>query len=132
VNIMVPEPISTAYFINPSHQSVCLYVYYPLSLLGKASVKYIPPFIARQRLGKHVPTATNTRKNRGIAGRVSLWVCLCISLSLLGNNSVQKFPQQRSIVGGVVLYAVLVVLEERRRSLLPRTSCKPTFLILKK
>jgi hypothetical protein len=25
--IMAPEPISTAYFINPSHQSVCLYVY---------------------------------------------------------------------------------------------------------
>jgi hypothetical protein len=24
--IMAPEPISTAYFINPSHQSVCLYV----------------------------------------------------------------------------------------------------------
>jgi hypothetical protein len=25
--IMAPEPISTAYFINPSHQYVCLYVY---------------------------------------------------------------------------------------------------------
>jgi hypothetical protein len=25
--IMVPEPISAAYFMNPSHQSVCLYVY---------------------------------------------------------------------------------------------------------
>jgi hypothetical protein len=25
--IMAPEPISTAYFINPSHQSVCLYLY---------------------------------------------------------------------------------------------------------
>jgi hypothetical protein len=25
--IMTPEPISTAYFINPSHQSVCTYVY---------------------------------------------------------------------------------------------------------
>jgi hypothetical protein len=24
--IMAPEPMSTAYFINPSHQSVCLYV----------------------------------------------------------------------------------------------------------
>jgi hypothetical protein len=25
--ITAPEPISTAYFINPSHQSVCLFVY---------------------------------------------------------------------------------------------------------
>jgi hypothetical protein len=34
--IMPPEPISTAYFINPSHQSVCLYV--------------CPPTVATQRL----------------------------------------------------------------------------------
>jgi hypothetical protein len=32
--IMAPEPISTAYFLNSSHQSVCLYVY---------------PVVARQR-----------------------------------------------------------------------------------
>jgi hypothetical protein len=36
--IMAPEPISTACFINPSHQSVCLYV--------------ITLFLARQRFGK--------------------------------------------------------------------------------
>jgi hypothetical protein len=36
--IMAPEPISSAYFINPSHQSVCLYVYPPLSLLDNSSV----------------------------------------------------------------------------------------------
>jgi hypothetical protein len=36
--IMASEPISTAYFINPSHQSVYVYVY-PLSLLGNGSVK---------------------------------------------------------------------------------------------
>jgi hypothetical protein len=42
---MAPEPISMAYFINPSHQSVCLYVY--------------PPLVARQRLGKTVTAATN-------------------------------------------------------------------------
>jgi hypothetical protein len=35
---MAPESISTAYFINPSHQSVCPYVY-PPSLLGNGSVK---------------------------------------------------------------------------------------------
>jgi hypothetical protein len=28
--IMAPEPISKAYFINPSHQSVCLYAYPPI------------------------------------------------------------------------------------------------------
>jgi hypothetical protein len=36
--IMPPEPLSTAYFINPSHQSVCLCVY--------------PPIVARQGLCK--------------------------------------------------------------------------------
>jgi hypothetical protein len=35
-----PESISTAYFINPSHQSVCPYVYL-LSLLGNDSVKIL-------------------------------------------------------------------------------------------
>jgi hypothetical protein len=78
VYIMASEPISTAYFINPSHQSVCLYVY--------------PPIVARQRLGRHVPVAVNTLNNRRIVGGVvfyaarvvskeSLWVCLCIPLS---------------------------------------------------
>jgi hypothetical protein len=43
--ITTPGPISTAYFINPSHQSVCLYVY--------------PPIVARQRLGKNVTEAAN-------------------------------------------------------------------------
>jgi hypothetical protein len=37
--IMASEPMSTAYFINPSHQSVYLYVY--------------PPIVTRQRLGKN-------------------------------------------------------------------------------
>jgi transformation/transcription domain-associated protein len=40
--IMAPETISTAYFINPSHQSVC------------------SPIIARQKLGKNFTVATNT------------------------------------------------------------------------
>jgi hypothetical protein len=35
---IVPELISKAYFINPSHQSVCLYVY-PTLFLGNGSVK---------------------------------------------------------------------------------------------
>jgi hypothetical protein len=61
--IMTPEHISTAYFINRSHRS-----------------------IARQRLGKHVPVAANTRSSGRIVGLIvfymvrvvsneSLWVC---------------------------------------------------------
>jgi hypothetical protein len=113
--IMAPEPISTAYFINPSYQSasVCVSL---LSLLGKGSVKCIPPFIARQRLGKQVPAAKNTSNNRR-----NVSVRLCIPLSLLGNNSVKTF--QRQIVEGVVFYAVRAVWKESRRLVLPRTSC---------
>jgi hypothetical protein len=43
---MAPEAISTKYFINPYHQSVCLHVY--LST------------VARQRLDKIVAAAANT------------------------------------------------------------------------
>jgi hypothetical protein len=60
------EPIATAYFRNPSHQSVCLYMYPSYRCL----VKCIPPFGARQKLGKHVTVATNTRNNRRNVGRV--------------------------------------------------------------
>jgi hypothetical protein len=45
VYVMAPEPISVEYFINPSHQFVCLYVYLPI--------------IARQWLGKNVTAETN-------------------------------------------------------------------------
>jgi hypothetical protein len=41
--IVAPESNSAVYFINPSHQSVCLYV-----------------VVARQRLGKNVTATTNT------------------------------------------------------------------------
>jgi hypothetical protein len=101
--------------------SLCLYMYVP-----------------RQQLGKNVTAATNTRNNRRIVGRVvfcavcvitqeSLWVSLCIPLSLLGNGSVNTFPRQREIVGGVVFYAVRVVSKGNRRLILPRTSCYYVF-----
>jgi hypothetical protein len=45
--VMAPEPISREHFINPSHQSVCLYMN--------------PTVIARQWLGKNVTTAMNTQ-----------------------------------------------------------------------
>jgi hypothetical protein len=51
--IMPPEPISTAYSINPSHQSVCLYVY--------------PLIVARKRLSKNIPAETNRRIVGGVA-----------------------------------------------------------------
>jgi hypothetical protein len=49
IYIMTPEPISAAYFIKTSGQSVCLHVYHHNA--------------ARQRLGKNVTAATNTRNN---------------------------------------------------------------------
>jgi hypothetical protein len=51
IYIMALESISTAYFINFSHQSMCLYVY--------------PPVIARQRRCKNV----TTHNYRRISGR---------------------------------------------------------------
>jgi hypothetical protein len=51
-----PEPISTIYFINSYHQTVCLYVY--------------STTVAMQRLFKQVPAAANTCNNRKVVGRV--------------------------------------------------------------
>jgi hypothetical protein len=96
--------------LHKSLPSVCVSVCVAFpSLLGKVSVNCIPPFISRQRIGKHVPVATNTRSNRIIAGRVifyavrilsmkSLWVYVCIPLSLLGNNQVETFPRQQELL----------------------------------
>jgi hypothetical protein len=47
--IMTTQPISEAYFIYPSHQSVCLYEYTPL--------------VASQRLVKINRAATNAQEN---------------------------------------------------------------------
>jgi hypothetical protein len=113
--------ISVLYKSLPSVSvSVCVSL---LSLIGKGSSNSIPLFVARQRLGKHVPTATNIRNNRRTVGCVCLWACLCIPLLLPGNNSVKTFPRQRRILEGVVFYAVLVVSKESRCSVLPRTFC---------
>jgi hypothetical protein len=54
--IVAPKPITKAYFINTTHQSVCLRVY---------GLKF-----ARKRLGRHVPMATNTSDNIKLIGRV--------------------------------------------------------------
>jgi hypothetical protein len=98
--------------LHKSLPSVCMSVCVSLlPLVRTGSVKCIPPFIARQRLGKYVPAATNAHNNRRIVVRVS--VGLCIPLSLLCNNSVKISPRQRGIVGGV-FRAVRVVSKEGR------------------
>jgi hypothetical protein len=48
-----------AYFVNPSHQSVCLYVY-PLIVARQQLVKNAP-IAARQRLGKNPPVVARQR-----------------------------------------------------------------------
>jgi hypothetical protein len=48
-------------------------------------------------------------------------VGLCIPFWLPGDGSVNTFPRQRIIVGGVVFYVVRVVSRESRRLVLPRT-----------
>jgi hypothetical protein len=42
MHIMVPQLISSAYFINLFHQSMCLYRYQSVSLLGNGSVGTLP------------------------------------------------------------------------------------------
>jgi hypothetical protein len=53
---MAFELISAVYFINPTHQSVCLYVY--------------PSTFARQGLSKNVTAAMNTHNNKRIVVRI--------------------------------------------------------------
>jgi hypothetical protein len=100
--ILAPKPISTTYFINCCNHSVCLHRY-----------------VARQRLGEHIPAATNTQQYKivecvvfyavHVVSNDNLWVCLFIPLPLLGNGSVNTFQRQRRIVRGVVFYKVRVV-----------------------
>jgi hypothetical protein len=61
-----------------------------------------------------------------------IFVLVCVSLLwLLGNGSVDTFPQQQRIFGGVVFYAAHVVPKESRRLCLTKTSCfQPNFPIL--
>lgn len=107
---------------NSSYQSACMRVFV-LRLLDKASVKSISSFVPRQRLCKQASAATNTHNSRSIVGRMCLLDCLCITLKLLGDKQAKTFQWQRRIVGHVVFYAVRVVSKERRRLVVPKTSC---------
>jgi hypothetical protein len=62
--IMAPEHISMVYFINPSHQTVCLYVYITN--------------VARQQLSRNITAATNTHAT--IAELLGLFRTLSIVL----------------------------------------------------
>jgi hypothetical protein len=79
--IVTSELISVAYFINPSHQFVCLYMY--------------PPIVARQRLGKTITVATNTRLAAAFCllpwdgSCICLWFCCCVFNAFLVDWSVQ-------------------------------------------
>jgi hypothetical protein len=136
----MPEPIFMKHLNGVLHTSlplICGSVWVTLpSFLGEGSVKCITPFVARQRLskvyplfvgrqrlGKHAPAATITSNNSRIVGSVCLRVCLCIPLSLLGNNLVKTFPRQRRFAGDVVFYAAHIVSKESRRLVLPTTFC---------
>jgi hypothetical protein len=59
--IMAPETITTAYFTNPSHQCVCVY---PTRI------------VARKRLGKNVPAATQ-----------NCWRCLLYEVRVVSKES---------------------------------------------
>jgi hypothetical protein len=115
------EPISKTYFINPSHYSLCLYV--------------CPPIVARQRLGKHIPMATNIRNNKRTVVCVVFFTIQVVSKIVCGSVYPPIFARQplgkrqRSIVGGVVLYSVRVVSKESRRLVLTRTSFIWTYKI---
>jgi hypothetical protein len=76
--IMKTELISAVYFINPSHQSVSLRVSF-LSLHDKGSVKHFSPFVATQRLGKHISAARDTDNNIKIVLRVTFRGSVCIT-----------------------------------------------------
>jgi hypothetical protein len=60
---MEPEPVSAAYVINPSQQTVAVGASL-LLLVGSGCVKFIHHLIARQMLGENVPAATYTHKSR--------------------------------------------------------------------
>jgi hypothetical protein len=99
--------------LPPVSVSVCVA---HLSLLGNGSVN---TFQWQQIQATIEELLDVSFSMRSVLSKESLWVCLCIPLPLLGNNSVKTFQRKRWIVGGVVLYALRVVTKESRRLILP-------------
>jgi hypothetical protein len=73
VYVTALNPVSTAWLKNPSHQSVCLYVY-PL-IVARQRLGKNHPIVARQRLGSNVIAVTNTRATTEelLDASVSMW-----------------------------------------------------------
>jgi hypothetical protein len=69
--IMASEPISTAYFINPSHQSLFLYV--------------SPAVVAGQRVGENVTAAMNTH-----ATTKNCWMRIFCAVRIISKESRRK------------------------------------------
>jgi hypothetical protein len=118
-----PELFSTAYFINPYHQCVCVSVCVSLlplqgngsvivsllSLLGNGSVMF---------RRKPIQATINELLDSWFYMRSVSYERVCGSvcpLSLLGNISVKTFRRQRRIVGGVVFQGVRVISKQSRR-----------------
>jgi hypothetical protein len=90
--------------------------------------------VASQRLGKHVPAATDTRNKRRNVGRVVFCTVRVVSKRVCGSLCIfPYFPRPRRIVGGV-FYADRVVSKKSRRFVVPRSSCsyyrRTSFILL--
>jgi hypothetical protein len=109
---MATEPISTAYSLNPFHQSVFAHVSL-LSLLVKGSVNTFP--------WQRIRATTDDFLDACAYGSACIF-----PLSLLGNST---FPRQRRIVQNVLFSKILVVSNECRQGVLPRISC--IFILIK-
>jgi hypothetical protein len=84
----ISEPISVAYFINPSHQSVCVYVYptYRLKvtarqnislfpLLGNGSVKTFPQQRIHGAIEEFLNSSLSMRSMSMLLGIIIIIIC---------------------------------------------------------
>jgi hypothetical protein len=85
INIMAHDPISAAYLINPSYQSVCMSV--PLPLLGNGSVKTL----RLQRI--HAQQSKNCWTSRFLCGQCRIKGKQAISSS---QNLFFRFPHWKN------------------------------------
>jgi hypothetical protein len=70
---------------------------------------YVPPRAGRQEIWSCVPWDSEPRITVLARPSINILEWTVYPLSLLGNGSINTFPQQRRIVAGVVFYAIHVV-----------------------